>query len=320
MQRIGWIDFLRGISMILILIFHTETYYKENNVTPYYIYTSNAILLFYFISGYLFYQNKTFQWQKRILSILRSLLIPYFIFTILLAVPKLLVRQMEISWMEIAVNILTGRASWFIAALIVGELLFTLLLVKTRGKILGLSTAATASVIIYYLIPFNQHNYWQWQDALLVVSFLYFGYIFHRYKECFNKLNKPLYSLLLLLLLILIKIYEYHVDLPMRNIAVECIPLFLADSTIWLLSVVSIINYIPRSRMIEWTGRHSIVYYFLCGGCPLIVSLLLNRIGLPYEGHFYRLLMAFILTYALATALTAAIYKCAPFLTGVRKR
>ena len=123
MQRIGWIDFLRGISMILILIFHTETYYKENNVTPYYIYTSNAILLFYFISGYLFYQNKTFQWQKRILSILRSLLIPYFIFTILLAVPKLLVRQMEISWMEIAVNILTGRASWFIAALILGELL-----------------------------------------------------------------------------------------------------------------------------------------------------------------------------------------------------
>lgn len=36
MQRVGWIDFLRGISMIAILIFHTEVYYKEYDVTPYY--------------------------------------------------------------------------------------------------------------------------------------------------------------------------------------------------------------------------------------------------------------------------------------------
>ena len=43
--------------MILILVFHTEIYYKEYDVTPYYIYTTNAIILFYFISGYLFYQN-----------------------------------------------------------------------------------------------------------------------------------------------------------------------------------------------------------------------------------------------------------------------
>ena len=34
MQRVGWIDFLRGISMILILVFHTEVYYKEYDVTP----------------------------------------------------------------------------------------------------------------------------------------------------------------------------------------------------------------------------------------------------------------------------------------------
>ena len=57
MQRIEWIDFLRGIAMILILIFHTEMYYKEYDATPYYVYTTNAIILFYFISGYLFYQN-----------------------------------------------------------------------------------------------------------------------------------------------------------------------------------------------------------------------------------------------------------------------
>ena len=200
---------MRGISMMLILVFHTEMYYKEYDVTPYYIYTTNAIILFYFISGYLFYQNNTFQWQKRIVNIGRSLLIPYFIFTTLIAAPKLLIRQMDIDWTEIAYNILTGRASWFIAALIIGELIFTALLVITHGKNLWLSVAAAMGFIIYYIIPFNQHNYWQWQDALLTVTFMYSGYVFHQYNERFNTINKPLYSLLLLLVFTIIKVYEY---------------------------------------------------------------------------------------------------------------
>lgn len=319
MQRIEWIDFLRGIAMILILIFHTEMYYKEYDATPYYVYTTNAIILFYFISGYLFYQNNIFQWKKRIISIIRSLLIPYFIFTTLIAVPKLLIRQMEIDWIQIIYNILTGRASWFIAALIVGEILFTALLVKTHGKKLWLSIAVAVCFIIYYIIPFNQHNYWQWQDALLTVTFLYSGYFFHQYQERFNTINKLLYSSILLLILIIIKVYEYHLDLPMRNIAIENVSLFLADSIVWLLLIISLIKHIPHNKMIEWTGQHCIVYYFLCGGCPLIVSMVFNKIGFTYNGHLYRYLLATLLVYMMATVVTWIIYRYVPFIIGRRK-
>lgn len=308
MQRVGWIDFLRGISMILILVFHTEVYYKEYNITPYYIYTTNTIILFYFISGYLFYRPESFNLKKKALSIVRSLLIPYFIFTTLIAIPKVLVRQENIDWMNIILNIISGRASWFIAALIVGEFIFALLLLKTRGKVAWLLTDAIACLIIYYVIPFNQHNYWQWQDALLAVTFLSAGYIYHQYDKHFNTINKPLYSSLLLFILIIIKVYEYHVDLPMRNIAIENIPLFLVDSIIWILFVISIISYIPRCKMIEWTGQHSIVYYFLCGGCPLIVSMTMNKIGFSYDGYLYRYLLTFVFVYLLATVLTWIIY------------
>ena len=308
MQRVGWIDFLRGISMILILVFHTEVYYKEYDVTPYYIYTTNAIILFYFISGYLFYRPESFSLKKKAIAIVRTLLVPYFIFTILIAIPKVLIRNESTDWMEIIVNILSGRASWFIAALIVGELFFALLLTKTRGKLVWLLTDAIACLIIYYVIPFNQHNYWQWQDALLAITFLSAGYIYHQYDKHFNTINKPLYSLILLLILIIIKVYEYHVDLPMRNIAIENIPLFLVDSIIWILFVISIISYIPRCKMIEWTGQHSIVYYFLCGGCPLIVSMTMNKIGFSYDGYLYRYLLTFVFVYLLATAITWIIY------------
>ena len=317
MNRIGWIDFLRGLLMMLILVFHTEVYYKEYDVTPYYIYVTNAIILFYFISGYLFYRPESFNLKKKLNAITRSLLFPYFIFTSLIAVPKLLVRQEAINLQEIVINIITGRASWFIAALIVGELFFALLLTKTRGKITWLLTDAIACLIIYYVIPFNQHNYWQWQDALLAVTFLSAGYIYHQYDNHVNTINKPLYSLIFLLILIIIKVYEYHVNLPMRNIAVENVPLFLADCIVWLMLVISIISYIPRCKMIEWTGRHCIIYYFLCGGCPLIISIFFNKIGLPYNNYLYRYLLALIAVYLLATTLTYLIYKYIPFITRI---
>ena len=302
---------------MLILVFHTEVYYKEYDVTPYYIYVTNAIILFYFISGYLFYRPESFSLKKKLIAIARSLLFPYFIFTSLIAVPKLLVRQEAINLQEIVINILLGRASWFIAALIVGELFFALLLTKTRGKITWLLTDAIACLIIYYVIPFNQHNYWQWQDALLAVTFLSAGYIYHQYDNHFNTINKPLYSLIFLLILIIIKVYEYHVDLPMRNIAIENVPLFLADCIVWLMLVISIIRYIPRCKMIEWTGRHCIIYYFLCGGCPLIISIFFNKIGLPYNNYLYRYLLALIAVYLLATTLTYLIYKYIPFITRI---
>ena len=300
MERLGWIDFLRGISMILILVFHTEVYYKEYDITPYYIYTTNAIVLFYFISGYLFYRQRGVMWKQKMKSIFRSLLIPYFIFTSLLAIPKLVIRDSSIDYQSIAINILSGKASWFIAALIVAECIFTILLLIIRGKHQWLSTIAVACFVFYFIVPYNQHNYWQWQDALLTFDFLYLGYVFHQYQHFFNTINKSIYSSILLLIFLTIKKYEYHVDLPMRNIAIENIPLFLADVFIWLLFIISIIRYIPRCKMIEWTGRHCIVYYFLAGGCPLIVSSLMNKTGFNFDGYYYRYIVAFILVYALA--------------------
>ena len=313
MKRIGWIDFLRGFSMILILVFHTEVYYKgEEIATPYYVYTTNAIILFYFISGFLLYKDTAFQIKRKLQAIGRYLLLPYFVFTSLLAVPKLLIRNSEINFSEIASNIILGNASWFIAALIIAEVLFSLLLWISRGKERWLSTVALLCFISYYLLPFNQHSYWQWQDALLAFDFLYLGYLYNKHKAVFNTINKPYISLLLLSILILIKVYEYQVDLPMRNIAIENAPLFLADAITWLLLIVSLIPFIPNNKLIEWTGRHSITYYFLCGGCPLIVAMTMNIIGFAYEGYFYRFILAFILVYILASLLTWLINRYVP--------
>lgn len=319
MERVGWIDFLRGLSMIAILVFHTEIYYKEYDVTPYYIYVTNAITLFYFISGYLFYKEKAFNIRHKLLSIAKTMLMPYFIFTSLIAIPKVVIRSEAIDILYIIKHIVLGQASWFIAALIVAETVFSLVLYFSRGKHIWLSTVSILCFIIYILIPYNQHNYWQWQDALLAVPFLYSGYLYHQYQKVVNTFHRPLYSLFLLFILIIIKIYEYDTDYPMNNIAITNYPLFLADTILFIFMIIGIISYLPSLKIVEWIGKHCIVYYFLAGGCPLIISLILRNIGCPYHGELLHFLMAVILVYALSTCLTWFIYKYIPFITGRTK-
>lgn len=316
MERLKWIDFLRGIAMIAILAFHTEVYYKEYNISPYYLYTTNAIILFYIISGYLFYRTPAIDSRKKIKNIARQLLMPYFIFTSLIYVPKLLIRNETVDYQQIIVNILLGRASWFIAALIIAEMAFVLLLRITSAQHKWLLPLSIFCFIIYFVIPYNQYNYWQWQDALLSVFFLYIGYTLNQYQHYFKSLDRPVYTLLLSITIIILKIYEYHIDPPTLNIAINQPLLFFIDSTVWVLLIISLVRHIPSCSIIEWTGQHCIVYYFLAGGCPLITSMVMNKIGFTYNDNSAHYFFTLLLVYLMATVITYGIYKYFPFITG----
>lgn len=110
--------------MTAILYDHTEIYYANENIIPYEMYVINALTAFFFISGFLFWKGKPFQIKNKMTSIFRSLVIPYFIFTTAMAVPKAMVHGENIEITNIIKQILSGNASWFIAALIIAELFF----------------------------------------------------------------------------------------------------------------------------------------------------------------------------------------------------
>ena len=75
--------------MVAILLFHTEMYYAGYDIIPYSFYVENALAMFFFLSGYLFYKdNGTIHPKQKIFSIAVNLIIPYFIFTTLIALPK----------------------------------------------------------------------------------------------------------------------------------------------------------------------------------------------------------------------------------------
>ena len=76
-ERKHWIDTVRGICMVAILLFHTEMYYAGRDITPYRCYVHNALATFFFISGYLFCGGRDgggFRFAHKVKSISRTLI------------------------------------------------------------------------------------------------------------------------------------------------------------------------------------------------------------------------------------------------------
>ncbi|EFM02520.1 hypothetical protein HMPREF0658_0601 [Hoylesella marshii DSM 16973 = JCM 13450] len=80
------------------------------------------------------------------------------------------------------------------------------------------------------------------------------------------------------------------------------------------LFLVSLAKQLKSVAWLEWTGRRSLVYYFFSGGIPLIVSALLQRINMSYSGHYHRVLLAFLLVYALTSIIAWAVYRYLGFI------
>lgn len=305
--------------MLAILLDHTELYYAGKNIIDYNFYVVNALVIFFFLSGYLMYKDSVFDVKHKLYSIFRNLLVPYFIFTTIISIPKALIHSNQVNIQDIAIDIMTGQASWYIAALCISELIFTLILWISKGKNTAiLACGGCGFIISIYLSASNQPYFWQLDNALQALLFISLGYLYHKYEEIFSHINKTSYLLCLLLLLIGIKTCEYYlqVKLLIWNIHITNYYLFIADILVCTIAIIQIFKRMPSIKWLNWTGRHSIVYYFLCGGVPLLVSKLLFKLDLSYHGNYLTVLIAFILVYLIATIITFFIYQYIPFITG----
>lgn len=324
-KRKYWIDNLRGLCMLAILVDHTETYYSGNCIIDYSLYVVNALVVFFFISGYLMFRKTTngeiveFSLRHKANSILRTLVVPYFIFTSIIYIPKVLVHDVTFSTVNMITDILYGQASWFIAALCVAELIFSVVIHVSKGKELWLlATGVTGFIASIFLAQEGKAYIWQLDNAMQALLFLCAGYLYHKHEHQLYMLNKPIVNLILLAALVAIKLYEQANDIQLIvwHINIDNYVVFLLDLSVCTLLMVQIFKHLPMIRLLSWTGKHSLVYYFLCGGVPLLVSKIFNKAGMMYNGNYLYVVLAFILVYLCATAITYIVYRYMPFLVG----
>lgn len=128
-RRIVWVDIARGLAMLTILWAHTSVYYADGFASSYTLTVLNALAVFFFVSGYLFMSpDKQFSVGNKMRSVLRSLVVPYFIFTLAMAFPKAVVHGSEVDLMSLIKPVLNGDASWFVSSLIVVQVYYCLVL------------------------------------------------------------------------------------------------------------------------------------------------------------------------------------------------
>lgn len=321
-QRKHWIDLLRGFCMIAILLDHTELYYTGVNIIDYNFYVVNALTIFFMLSGYLMYKETGFDVKKKIKSIARSLLLPYLIFSFLISLSKAWVYGNDINLIEIFTQIILGKSSWFVAALILSEFVFTVVLWISRGNIIAIAmTGIIGFILSISLSQGNQPYIWQFDNSMQALLFLCVGYTYHRYEKVFNPINHPIYIALLLILLICIKIAEHFMGVNMMiwYIDINNYPFFLLDVLTCCLCLIHLCKRLPVCKYVEWTGEHSLVYYFLCGGVPLIISKLMIKVGLVYQRNYLYVMTAFVFVYIVTTIITWLIYRYLPFMAGKLK-
>ncbi len=319
--------------MLAILLDHTEIYYTGANIVPYDLYVADALVIFFFLSGYLMYKGSPCRLSHRLGKVCRSLLLPYFIFTTVMALPKALAHGVislstvldgEVDGLIAPfLPVLLGQASWFIAALAVGEVVFSLLLWISRGKAWLLCTLSVVAFLGSAVLSEQRAVYpWQVNNGLQAVLFLCAGWFWHRWEPFLHRFHTLSSSFFLFVLLIGMKVYAFRagVHTMLWPIAIGSYPLFLADAVVSVLLAASVSRHLPVCRPIEWVGAHSIVYYFLCGGIPLCVSILLQWADMGYQGQYYRVLAAYAAVCAFSTLAVWAVYRYLPFITGKMRK
>ena len=228
-KRKHWVDVVRGICMTAILYDHTDIYYSDTNVLPYELYVPNALTTFFILSGYLMYKRSGFCLKNKIRSIIKGLLLPYLIFTIAMALPKSLAHGLSFNIADMLINVLSGKASWFVAALFFAEMLFSIAIRLTKGRTIALLAVGTIGLIASTLMPYAGEPPFPWQadNALQAMFYLSIGYAYHKHEEAIDGYTSspPLAIGLLLVLFVGIKAWEMYYDVSMTEWYITTVPL-----------------------------------------------------------------------------------------------
>lgn len=125
-QRYDWADFMRGIMMFLVVLYHSEVYYGPGHSWSW-MFEPFFLSGFFFISGFLFTKDITkVDFKSKFKQVFRAIIVPYFIFVVMMALPKIVLGHSNAQ--QIFIDIVMLRASWFVIAIAVMQLIYSVVL------------------------------------------------------------------------------------------------------------------------------------------------------------------------------------------------
>lgn len=313
--------------MLITILFHTEVIYiGETSVFIDLVFFNTSMVFFFFVSGYLT-NIESFNLKKTLKSIFRRLLIPYFIFTTIIYIPKQLIHGWDFDICKMFVDIFGGIANWFVPTLIVSKLLLCLFLKFTqRITIIGVFSLIFL-VLGYFLTQYFQSPlFWNIDYALISMFYLFLGVLYRKYEDKIS-FNKIWQAIIFTALYFLLAFYDYKIEFSsyvytLKTGGIEIIEVvaYLFISVIGILMITSLLKLIPSGiKWFSYIGVNSLTYYYLNTGLLLVLTTIMKKIGLT-ETYPWFSLPLFLIVVVVVTFASEIILRFAPWMVGNSKK
>lgn len=323
-KRLDWVDYGKGISMLLIIIYHVWAYYVKHDSDILNLLRPTRIFVFFFISGYLF-NIETFNIKKMLKSILQKLLFPYFIFTTIIWAPKALAHGADMNILDAFKDIIGGYASWFVAALAISKISLSLIIYFTKS-LKWIWTSCIILTIIGCLMTqyIDAQIPWFAHYGLISLIYLAFGITYRKYEMVLSK-NVPTQTILSIILYFIFTILDYKIlhisthllSMTYGNVTFEGVSSFLFISILGIWMTINLVKLLPANiQWLSYIGANSLAYYYLNTGVLVILCAICNKIGLEYNGNDIMPLLLFVITIIALTIISKLINRYAPWMLG----
>lgn len=283
-KRVEWIDTLRGVAMLFVVLGHA--FVNKNNRIRNYIYSFH-MPLFFFISG-LTTKRKDIKFMDYLGKKTKAILGPYVFINFFMILYKLI---MNFSLgMYSSLNIKTSLIyfvkgysdyipciqSWFLLALFVMDIVFFVLMKITRNDI-----ELTAGVLVIFVFGYwySRTNYtfleyWHIDTALIGLIFYYGGYMFMKFIDKMNVILSSKKSVFLILITFPLGYYLQYLNgrVSMNANNYSNIYLFLLSAFLTIFSLIVAVNlFLKGDKLFKGVGIMSIFYlgYHSCLLTPI---------------------------------------------------
>lgn len=326
-ERMYWIDQLRAMAFLCVLIGHVSTYKILG-----WVISSFHMPLFFMITGYTFSIDKMYETSLKdmVRKRAKSMLVPY-LWLAFITLPiwvfnwKVLVN-LDVELLDLIKGIFVWNNKiyetpcnpmWFVGALFIAYIYFWIA-VKISKKD---NVKFVAINVVYFILGYctrNLHLPWHVNTALIGVTFISIGYFLRKFVELhFSKekisQNKIAY------VFIIAFIFVVGIYAAIKNGAIVMvygnynnILLFYISSIFISLFLTVIFYHLPYMKFISYVGQNTLLYLALHMGIIRFVENMWPQTKLDYNfGLFFAVLCFFILA-----AISWGINKFFPYVHG----
>lgn len=306
-RRIEWIDYARGVCAFCVLLAH-------NKICPHLygqIFTPFFLVLFFFLSGYVYKERPLIESIKKLIN---GLVFPYLALNfveILIGIDnwQALANSNYIYVTNKILNTVLGKNLWFVACLVMVQAYYiiTSQFLKTQDlnkiKNIQLYLAIALLFNVFLIRNFDYKTAYWWADtAIFALAYFVLGNFFKQ-TDIFSKLeNKKLLAVFALVIYLFISIvvpkHFAGVNFDFWKNYYESPLFFIFISVLGIVAILFFcINLKRPSKYFLMLGQNSLLLFAFEGKFRVITNMIFSKIKLReivHTDYIYVLIFAFV--------------------------